>query len=196
MVQYHDGPLGGHLGAEKVHERLREKYWWPQMLKVIKEYVRLCANCQARRPPGEKYGLLQPIPFGAQRPWSFVQMDFGSGIPESESGNKAILVFVDCVSKEVELEATKDQEAKTVARGFVERVIYRHGCPETLLSDRASDFRAKLTSEIAKLADVKTEFSVAYHRTARWRTRCVRSGSCSRRSSASTSATGTGNFAR
>ena len=86
------------------------------MLQVIKEYVRSCPNCQARRLPAEKYGLLQPIPFGAQRPWSFVQMDFGSGIPESESGNKAILVFVDCVSKEVELEATKDQEAKT-ARG-------------------------------------------------------------------------------
>jgi hypothetical protein len=163
LGQYHDGPMGGHCGYEKVYERVRELYWWPQMPKAIKDYIAACPVCQAQRPPAEKYGLLQPIPMTARRPWSLIAMDFGGGLPESESGNKYVLAFVDCTSKEVELEATKDQETTTVARALMNRVFYRHGCCEGICSDQAANFKSGLMAEVNKIAGVVQRFSVAYH---------------------------------
>jgi hypothetical protein len=89
-------------------------------------------------------------------------MDFGV-LPEAESGNKNVLVFVDCTTKDVELVATKDQEMPTTARALVDRVFYRHGCPEGICSDQAPNFKGELMAEVAKIAGIMQRFSVAYH---------------------------------
>ena len=160
LAAYHDGPLGGHLGHDKVHDRMRGKYWWPRMHREIRDYVASCPVCQARRPATKKYGLLQPIE--TKKPWTVCAMDFGV-LPKTEAGNENVLGFVDLYSKDVELVATKDQTAETVARHLVDHVICRHGAMEVLVSDQASTFTAELTERVAQLSGIQQRYSVAYH---------------------------------
>ena len=154
---YHDSPLGGHLGHDKVHERVRVKYWWPRMHREIRDYV---ASCPARRPGSLKYGLLQPIE--AKKPWNVCALDFRL-LPTTESGNENVLGFIDLYSKDVELVATKDQTAETVARHLVDDVICRHGAMEVLISDQQSTFTSEVMKRAAKMVGIQQQFSVAYH---------------------------------
>ena len=48
--------------------------------------------------------------------------------------------YIDYLTKWVEAFPIKDQKAETVARVLVDEVIYHHGAPERLLSDRGSNF--------------------------------------------------------
>ena len=160
LGQYHDSQLGGHMGYEKTYGRIREEFWWPEIVKDVKQYVRSCMVCQQRSPADKDYGLLQPVV--ATEPWQHVVMDFGELI-ESESGNRNVLAFTCSCSKEVELIATKDQTAVTVATHLLERVIYRHGTPAKLVSDRAPGFIAEVLKETAERLGIKQAFSTAYH---------------------------------
>ena len=50
-----------------------------------------------------------------------------------------MIVALDLLSKGVEMVAIPDKSAETVARALTE-VIYRHGLPESLLTDRGVEF--------------------------------------------------------
>ena len=41
----HNHPTGGHLGTEKVFEKIRENYYWPQMFEDIRNYIKACDSC-------------------------------------------------------------------------------------------------------------------------------------------------------
>ena len=39
MYLFHNNPIGRHLSADKILEKLRSRYYWPKMTKDIKAYV-------------------------------------------------------------------------------------------------------------------------------------------------------------
>jgi hypothetical protein len=41
----HDFPSVGHFGYNKILELVSRDYWWPQMWKFVKDYVRSCNIC-------------------------------------------------------------------------------------------------------------------------------------------------------
>ena len=73
------------------------------------------------------------------------------------------LVFVDYLTKWVEVVAISDQKAETIARMFVEHVVCRHGAPQELLSDRGANFLSDLVLEVCKLFDVQKLNTSGYH---------------------------------
>ena len=48
LFMLHSHPTGGHLGIEKVVEKVREKYYWPQFFEDIKIYISTYDSCQRR----------------------------------------------------------------------------------------------------------------------------------------------------
>ena len=76
---------------------------------------------------------------------------------------KYTVVFVDYLTKWVEVFATPDQTALTIARLFVENVISRHGVPRELLSDRGANFLSSLLQEVCKVMGVRKVNTTAYH---------------------------------
>ena len=61
-------------------------------------------------------------------------------LPLTLEGNQYALVFIDYLTKWVEVVAIPDQRAETIAKMFVEHVVCRHGAPRELLSDRGAIF--------------------------------------------------------
>lgn len=129
------------------------------MRKDIHHWSKACLTCATRdagratRPP------LSPIPVGG--PFEKVGVDVVQ-LPLSRQGNKYAVVFIDYLTKWVEVFPSPDQSALTIARLLME-VISRHGVPKELLSDRGAAFLSKLLHEIYNLMGIHKISTTAYH---------------------------------
>jgi uncharacterized protein YeaC (DUF1315 family) len=42
----HNHPLGAHFGTDKMFDKIKSRYYWPQMYEHIRNYVKTCDSCQ------------------------------------------------------------------------------------------------------------------------------------------------------
>jgi hypothetical protein len=163
LQQMHDNAVtGAHLSFNKTLSRAMSTFYWPNMAVDIKTYCEKCEQCAKRKAPTPrpKYPL-QPITVGA--PFERVGMDVVGPLPQTQLGNKWILVFTEYLTKWPEAVAIPNQEAATVASAFVSEIISRHGCPQKLLSDRGPNFMGSVMQEVMRLLGVTHTPSTAYH---------------------------------
>lgn len=101
-------------------------------------FVTSCISCQVtkvdHRPP--KAPLI-PIS-ESYTPMKFITMDI-QYIPGDDKGYKYILLIGDLFSKYIETVALKYQLSSTIADALYKKWMLRHGCPQFLLSDQASN---------------------------------------------------------
>ena len=108
------------------------------MRSDVRKHCRSCLSCAARKGTGRaSRPPLQPIPVGG--PFHRVGVDVLQ-LPLTESGNKYVVVFLDCLRKWVEAFAFPDQSTETFARLLVEQIFCRHGAPQELLSKKSVKF--------------------------------------------------------
>ena len=164
LCECHDSPLGGHLGKDKTIEQVKRRFYWPGMDAVIQLYVTSCDACQRNKPSQQApMGLLQPLPIPS-RPWQQVSMDLITALPKSRTGNDAIVVFVDKLTKMVHYVATTTNvTAPQLATLFMREVVRLHGVPESILSDRDPRFTAKFWRAFWGQLGTTLTMSTAYH---------------------------------
>ena len=109
----------------------------------------------------KKAGHLQQ--FSATYPFQVVGVDIFGPLPPTLLGNRYVVVIVDRFSRWVELTAVPDILAETIADVVVNELIFRHGCPTQLLTDRGSPFTARLFKRICQRLQVDKVFTTAYH---------------------------------
>ena len=135
----HSHSLAGYSGVQKTCDIVSRNYFWSHCSQQTKEYVLNCETCHLskgkvmKRAPLESY-LSDLFPFLC------VSMDTLGPLPTTDNGNKFILVFVDFLSRYTEIAPIKDQTSVSVAETLRHRIITRHSCPQTLLSDVALEF--------------------------------------------------------
>jgi len=163
LREFHDSPLGGHLGVLRTYKRLAQQFYWPSMARIVKEYVASCDVCQrVKSDTLSLAGLLQPLPVPCQV-WDDITMDFIEGLPQSGRKN-TIFVVVDRLSKSAHfLALAHPYTAKMVAEKFVEGVVKLHGMPRSIISDRDPIFISHFWREFFKLSGTKLKMSSAYH---------------------------------
>jgi hypothetical protein len=123
MKQAHDSVCSGHMGREKTISRVVTKLYWYRQLSDIKEYVRSCPLCQPIKSLPKDKAKLTPI--RTSRPSESWTTDLMGPLPRSNGGNLYVLVVVD-LAKRLML------------------VFYRHGIPDTILSDKGTNYQAAL----------------------------------------------------
>lgn len=161
----HDSPLfGGHFGMNRTLERIRLKYYWPTLNKDVVQWVRSCIPCnQKKAPPRLTKAQIVPMPV-ASEPFERVSTDIlGPFSPPSKSGKKFVLVFVDYLTKYMELVPLENVKSETVARAFIDNVICRHGVPRVLHSDRGTQYLSHLTQAVCRLLNVTKTNTTSWH---------------------------------
>jgi hypothetical protein len=48
LYNFHNDPLAAHFATDNMFEKMRDRYYWPQMYKDIRNYVRSYDSCQWR----------------------------------------------------------------------------------------------------------------------------------------------------
>ena len=159
----HDHLLsGGHLGVQKTFARLRQRYYWTGMFRSVENWCKSCDACSSRKDPVGIQAPLTPLPVPTE-PFQMISVDvLGPFVAAEGSGNRYVLVYCDHLTRWVETVAFRRNDSAVMARVLVERIMCRHGAPQTVLSDRGRPFMSSLAKEVYRLLRVKKVSTAAY----------------------------------
>jgi len=166
LREAHDSKQAGHLGDNKTVQRIAKFFYWPNMNREIKQYVKECPQCQLNKHHTDlPSGLLKPLPV-PDRPGRDYAIDFMVGLPESE-GNTAALVMVDRFSKRIRIRACKGGiTAIETANIIVQELFRNNGTINSIVSDRDSKFTSDFWKEYFGILDVQLKMTTARHQQA------------------------------
>lgn len=135
LVQYHDD--NGHMGVEKTFHSIKQKYFWPCLLREIAEFVNKCIPCQTRnltkQQPHMQECDMPPFPFAK------LALDISGPYPKTNSGNQYIVTFIDMFTGWPEAFAVPNKKAETVAHLLIDEIFPRFGAPLQLLTDNGPE---------------------------------------------------------
>lgn len=132
-----------HGGIRKTLDKLREKYYWPNMIIQVKQYVINCTICKETKPTNINLKPSIGEEVVTDRPFQKLYIDFLGKYPRSKNGNSYIFIVVDHMTKFVFLKAMKEATASNVVKFLREQVFHIFGVPETIHSDNGQQFLSK-----------------------------------------------------
>ena len=91
----------------------------------------------------------------AERPFEKCYLDVVGPLPVTLEGNKYILTFQDYLSKYVAAVPIEKQDAETVARAFVEKIVLTYGIPQILQADQGANFMIEVFMNTCKILEIK-----------------------------------------
>ena len=162
IQEAHDSMLTGHPGREGTAAVLSRQFFWPNMLRDVRRFVRNCDVCRRMKAwRDRRQGFLKPLPI-PDRLWREISVDFVTELPQSD-GCTNLIVITDRLGKGVILEPMRTIEAKDVARIFLRTFYRQHGLPAAIVSDRGPQFVGTLWKRVYQLLKIVRRLSTVYH---------------------------------
>ena len=162
LEEMHGGSSGGHLGANKTLDKVRQRYYWLNLRADVERWCQQCDTCTASRGPRTRSrGLMQQYNVGA--PFERIAIDVAGPFPMSERGNRYLLVAMDYFTKWPEVYAIPNQEAATVADALVTNLFCRFGVPRQLHSDQGRNFESRLMQEVLERLGISKTRTTPLH---------------------------------
>lgn len=154
IEEYHNKPVGGHVGSHRTYERLKPYIKWTNMQGDIEEYITHCAKCQINKVTRNNTKMPMKITNTPSYVFELCSIDAAGPYLETDDGNKYIITMQDMLSKFVIAVPTRSQDANTIARVFVENVVLKYGAPGSCLSDRGSNFLSEVFKQTCRLLKI------------------------------------------
>ena len=160
---HHDSITAGHFGVNKTIELISRNFWWPKLHRDVKKFVKSCEICSKSKIPRHKpYGLLSPLST-PNRAWSDISMDFIVDLPKSKDMT-TIMVVVDRLTKMAHFIPFRCLPTASIAAdSFINNIFRLHGFPDSIISDRGSQFTSEFWNRLCSLLDIKHSLSTANH---------------------------------
>ncbi len=125
-------------------------YFWPFMVRQIKNYCRTCTVCATRNGQQKQSKLkLIPLPI-VEEPMDRVGMDVLK-LPMSVNGNNHVLVLQDYLTKYLFTYPLSNETAEEIGKLLMSRFFANFGLPRELLTDRGSAFISLLFHKLEDL---------------------------------------------
>ena len=160
----HDSKLAGHLGYRKTYARLKTNFFFPKMLKAVKQHVRNCHNCQMVAPlQTQERQPLNPIPIMHCHAFEDITIDIMTGkLPRTKRGNQFLLTLVCNASGWITGIPLKSLKADVIADKLLEHFC-SFGLPRVIRSDNMAGFQSQLLTEMRKKLNIEAQFSMPFH---------------------------------
>ncbi|KAG5862727.1 hypothetical protein JTB14_022799 [Gonioctena quinquepunctata] len=152
----------GHFGKTKTYLHMRNMFYWPKILKHVRQIVAACDLCQKGKCSPKSRGLLNPII--TKKPGELVCLDMIGPLPQGRGGVTQILVIVDAFSKFVKLYALRRATSKAILNKIVKD---NTECSKTecILSDNATQFTKFVEGCLNNIINLTTGFTPSYVQT-------------------------------
>ena len=158
--QYQDDPLAEYFRINKTRELVGRKYHWPSLRKDVKSYIRgydvyLASKAVRHKPYRDLQSLLILTHW-----WKELFMDFVTGLPLSADWKgdnyDLILVIIDQFIKMVHYKPVQVTiNALRPAEVIIDVVVWHHGLPDSIVTNRGSFFKSKFWSLLTYFLGVK-----------------------------------------
>ena len=154
LYQYHTPLLAGHPGVIKLHDTFKQRYYFPGMFNLVREFVECCLECQSMKGktdgPRIQYAR---IPLDT-RTMARMSMDIKE-MPESELGFRHILVCVCEFTNWMKTIPLADQKAQTIAMALYFKTCCEYGTPKAIICDEAPAFQSVALQEYFKALNIQ-----------------------------------------
>jgi transposase InsO family protein len=91
-------------------------------------------------------------------------MDFIVELTRTQAGHNSIWVIVDRLTKVAHFIVVKTTySGAKLGELYMSRIVWLHGVPKKIVSDRGSQFTSKFWEKIHESMDTRLNFSSAYH---------------------------------
>lgn len=162
LYEYHDTPLGGHVGMKRTVKRIQLKHSWPGLRQDVEKYISKCEKCQKNKlhKATKAPMIITDTPVA---PFEKCALDIVGPLPESNNRNKYVLTFQDLLTKFSKAIPLPDQEANTIAKEFVTKIVCEYGIPKKLITDQGTNFLSQIFKDTCKLLRIDKIQTTAYH---------------------------------
>lgn len=163
MALFHDDMA--HVGTGRLVAALQRSFSWPGMASSVAEWVSQCASCSATKSASTSQRRVSgaiPLPLES---WDTVFVDIIGPLTESPRGNRYALVAVCAATRWVEVIPMASVDSKSVLSAL-ESLIWDHGAPHTIWSDRGSQLLSKEATEVYDMLGVNKISTSAYRQAA------------------------------
>ena len=154
LYQYHNPLLAGHPGVIKLYDTIKQRYYFPGMFNLVREFVEYCLECQSMKGktdgPRIQYAR---IPLDT-RTMARMSMDIKE-MPESELGFRYILVCVCEFTNWMKTIPLADQKAQTIAMALYFKICCEYGTPKAIICDEAPVFQSVALQEYFKALNIQ-----------------------------------------
>ena len=162
VLEYHHEGYG-HMGANRMLETIRLRYYWPHMDRDIANHSKECVNCKLRK----SYQRRPKVPImkydDTSRPLDRVHVDLTGPLPKTKAGHLYVMVIKDYLTKYVWLVPLKSKGAVEIAEAFVGEFICQAGVPGRVVSDRGNEFVNRLLSNVSRILCINRISTTPYN---------------------------------
>ena len=128
----------------------------------VSRWCRECQKCQQRKTPQRK--ARSPLQqYLVSAPMERIALDILGPLPETNDGNRYILVVGDYFSKWTDAWAMPDTETPTIVNILVCHVFCQWGLPLHIHSDRGAQFESQLFQNLCSVFGINKTRTTAYH---------------------------------
>ena len=99
----------------------------------------------------------------AEHPSEKCYLDVAGLLPMTQENNRYILTFQDDLSKYVVAVPIGQQDAETVPRVFMEKIVLKYGTPQILKTNQAANSVSEVFRNTCKILRIKKIQSTAFH---------------------------------
>ena len=150
----------GHPGIERTRQMIREKFVWPSLRADISKWAKECIHCQLAKvgrhtvPPIREFVV-------PNRRFSHIHADI-TMMPDS-AGYKYLLTIIDRFTRWPAAVPMKDISTETVINALNHGWISTYGVPQTITTDRGSQFTSELWAQLMSTWGISHAQTTAYH---------------------------------
>ena len=164
MAWAHDVQGSAHRGSARMLEWIKERAWWSKMDEDVQLYCRSCEACQRSKPNLQGR---QGLPMSVETPEAvgdWLSMDFVGPLPAGDSGNTAVMVVVERLSRYVFFIPCKTtSSARDVWSLLNTHVLAHTGVPRAIVSDRDTRFTSHFWEGLWEQLGAALKRSTAFH---------------------------------
>lgn len=163
IKKYHDDPIsGGHCGMKRTLAKVRSGYYFRNMFKKLKKYIKNCEKCKINKPgkATKENMIITETPNAA---FDMIQIDTVGPIGTTSNGNKYILSIQCELTKYIILTPMLDKSAVSVARVLYNDVILKYGPPKSIKTDQGTEFLNQVVKSLCELLNIDHKISTPYH---------------------------------
>ena len=150
-----------HPGTKATTRTISKRYVWPNMKRDVSFWCRKCVQCQRAKVTRHNYAPLQRYPPPSQK-FRQLNVDIAGPLPNS-NGYTYILVLVDRFSRWPVAVPMKDSRTQTIINALMHNWISLYEVPETITSDRGSQFLSQEWKDLLKFLGIRHIHTSAYH---------------------------------